>query len=86
MTIAEACDHFVQGELTKDNSWRSYSTKKLYKAYLYREVISHWRSVRLSEVKNDRSRVMASQFAPGEEQLCENPRYSLGSFQLCLPS
>jgi len=36
--------------------------------------------------KNDRSRVMASQFAPGEEQLCENPRYSLGSFQSCLPS
>jgi len=47
MTIAEVCDHFVQRELTKDNSWRSYSTKKAYKAYLNRWVIPHWGSVRL---------------------------------------
>jgi hypothetical protein len=30
MTMSEACDHFVQRELTKDNSRLSYSTKKLY--------------------------------------------------------
>ena len=51
MTIAEVCDHFVQRELTKDNSWRSYSTKKSYKAYLNRWVIPRWGSVRLSEVR-----------------------------------
>jgi hypothetical protein len=51
MTIAEVCDHFVQRELTKDNLWRSYSTKKAYRAYLNRWVIPHWGSVRLSEVK-----------------------------------
>jgi integrase len=51
MTIAEVCDHFVQRELTKDNSWRSYSTKKAYKACLNRWVIPHWGSVRLSEVR-----------------------------------
>src|SRR6266403_4737549 len=51
MTIAEGCDHFVQRELTKDNSWRSYSTKKAYKAYLNRWVIPHWGSARLSEVR-----------------------------------
>src|SRR6266478_3092897 len=51
MTIAEVCDHFVQRELTKDNSWRSYSTKKAYKAYLNRWVIPRWGSVRLSEVR-----------------------------------
>jgi len=39
MTVAEVCDHFVQRELTKDNSWRSYSTKKAYRAYLNRWVI-----------------------------------------------
>jgi hypothetical protein len=33
MTIAEVCDHFDQRELTKDNNWRSYSTKKTYKVY-----------------------------------------------------
>src|SRR5215469_6662362 len=51
MTIAEVCDHFVQRELTNDNSWRSYSTKKTYKAYLKRWIIPHWGSRRLSEIR-----------------------------------
>src|SRR5439155_3386159 len=51
MTIAEVCDHFIQRELTKDNSWRSYSTKKAYRAYLNRWIIPHWGGVRLSEVR-----------------------------------
>src|SRR5258705_10959322 len=42
MTIAEVCDYFVQRELTKENSWRSYSTKKSYKAYLNRWVNPRW--------------------------------------------
>ena len=28
MTVAEACDHFEQRELGKEDNWRSYSTKK----------------------------------------------------------
>ena len=36
MTVSELCDHFVQRELTNDNTWRSYSTKKAYKVYLQR--------------------------------------------------
>lgn len=51
MTVAEVCDHFVQRELTKDNIWRSYSTKRAYKAYLTRWIIPHWGSVLLSEVR-----------------------------------
>ncbi len=51
MTVAEVCDHFVQRELTKDNIWRSYSTKRAYKAYLTRWMIPHWGSVLLSEVR-----------------------------------
>lgn len=51
MTIAEVCDHFIQRELNKENSWRSHSTKETYKAYLNRWVIPHWGSVRLSEVR-----------------------------------
>jgi len=51
MTIAEVCDHFVPRELSKENSWRSYSTKKTYKAYLKRWVIPHWGIRRLSEVR-----------------------------------
>jgi len=28
ITVAQLCDHFEQRELAKDNTWRSYSTKK----------------------------------------------------------
>ncbi len=28
ITVAQLCDHFEQRELTRDNTWRSYSTKK----------------------------------------------------------
>src|SRR5271169_2884436 len=34
ITVAQLCDHFEQRELTRDNTWRSYSTKKTYQAYL----------------------------------------------------
>jgi integrase len=42
MTVAQLGDHFEQRELTKENAWRSYSTKKIYKAYLKRWVLPHW--------------------------------------------
>jgi integrase len=51
MTITEVCDHFSQRELTKENIWRSYSTKKTYMAYLNRWIIPHVGTVRLSEVR-----------------------------------
>jgi integrase len=51
MTIAEVCDHFIQRELTGDNLWRSYSTKRAYKAYIRRWIVPHWGGVRLSEVR-----------------------------------
>jgi len=51
MTIAEVCDHFIQRELTNDNLWRSYSTKRAYKAYLRKWIVPHWGNVRLSEVR-----------------------------------
>ena len=31
---AQLSDHFEQRELARDNTWRSYSTKKTYQAYL----------------------------------------------------
>jgi len=51
MTIAEVCDHFIQRELTSDNTWRSYSTKRAYRAYLKRWIIPHWGTAPLSEVR-----------------------------------
>jgi integrase len=51
MTITEVCDHFVQRELTNDNLWRSYSTKRAYKAYIKRWIVPHWGNLRLPEVR-----------------------------------
>jgi integrase len=51
ITVAQLCDHFEQRELAKDNAWRSYSTKKTYKAYLTRWVLHHWRQYELTEVR-----------------------------------
>ena len=51
MTIAELCDHFIQRELTKDNTWRGYSTKKAYRAYLKRWIMPHLGTALLSEVR-----------------------------------
>ena len=44
MTISELCGHFAQGELTDDNTWRSVSTKKAYKAYLKRWITTFRRT------------------------------------------
>lgn len=51
ITVAQLCDHFEQRELTKDNTWRSYSTKKTYQAYLTRWILPHWGRYELAEVR-----------------------------------
>src|SRR5215472_12485773 len=51
MTIAQASDHFIQRELSNDNTWRSYSTKRAYKTYLKRWIIPHWGAAPLAEVR-----------------------------------
>lgn len=51
ITVAQLCDHFEQRELAKDNTWRSYATKKTYQAYLNRWVRPHWRHFELAEVR-----------------------------------
>ena len=51
ITIAQLCAHFEQHELARENSWRTFSTKKIYKAYLRRWVIPQWGDTELSAVK-----------------------------------
>jgi len=51
ITVAQLCDHFEQRELARDNTWRSYSTKKTYQTYLTRWVLPHWRHYELAEVR-----------------------------------
>jgi integrase len=50
-TVAQLCDHFEQRELTKENTWRSHATKKIYKAYLTRWIRPHWQKHQLAEVR-----------------------------------
>jgi hypothetical protein len=51
MTMAELCHHFEQQELTKDDHWRSYSTKRNYLFYLRRWIIPRWGQYELGEVR-----------------------------------
>jgi site-specific recombinase XerC len=51
ITVAQLCDHFEQRELAKENTWRSYSTKKAYQAYLNRWILPRWRKYELAEVR-----------------------------------
>jgi integrase len=51
IALGQLCDHFEQRELSRDNTWRSYATKKIYQAYLTRWVRSHWRHFELAEVR-----------------------------------
>src|SRR5712692_9893711 len=78
MTVAEVCDHFVQRELTKDNIWRSYSTKRAYKAYLTRWIIPHWGSVLLSEVRptDVHSKQRGSEGGTGAPTSCEQSHHA----------
>jgi len=51
MTVAQLCSHFDQCELSMTNTWRSYSTKSIYKVYLNRWVIPKWSEHLLSDIR-----------------------------------
>ena len=51
MTIAQPCSHFEQCELCPANTWRSYSTKNIYKVYLKRWIIPTWSERLLSDIR-----------------------------------
>ena len=51
MTISQLCSHFEQCELCLTNTWRSYSTKTIYKVYLKRWIIPKWSEHLLSDIK-----------------------------------
>ena len=51
LTITQLCAHFERHELARENTWRTFSTKKIYKAYLRRWVIPQWGDTELSGIK-----------------------------------
>src|SRR5467141_3048290 len=51
ITVAQLCDHFEQRELTRDNTWRSYATKRSYHDYLKRWIVPHWGEYELFQIR-----------------------------------
>ncbi len=51
MTVAQLCDHFEQRELARDNTWRTYATKRSYHAYLKRWIVPHWGEHELFQIR-----------------------------------
>jgi integrase len=51
MTVAQLCSHFEQRELVRSNTWRSYSTKMCYAAYLRRWILLNWGKLELRDVR-----------------------------------
>jgi hypothetical protein len=51
LTVAQLCDHFEQRELSKDNTWHTHATKRIYPAYLSRWIRPHWQKYGLAEVR-----------------------------------
>jgi len=51
MTVAQLSSHFDQRELCPTNTWRSYSTKSIYKVYLKRWIVPKWSDYLLSDVR-----------------------------------
>jgi hypothetical protein len=50
MTIAEPGQHLQHRELARDDSWRSYFTRRNYKFYLRKWIIPQWENYELGEV------------------------------------
>lgn len=51
LTITQLTEHYRRRELTADNVWKSYATKKGYEIYLKRWIVPRWGDYRLSKVK-----------------------------------
>lgn len=51
MTVAQLVSHFEQRELVRNNTWRSYSTKRGYSVYLRRWILPKWGHYELRHVR-----------------------------------
>jgi integrase len=51
MTVAQLANHFEQRELGRGNTWRSYSTKRVYSVYLHHWIVPSWGDYQLRHVR-----------------------------------
>jgi hypothetical protein len=77
MTVSQLSDHFEQRELGRDNTWRSYATKKSYHTYLKRWIVPHWGEYGLFEIRTVEVESWLRPFTVGQEQLREAPKFDV---------
>jgi integrase len=51
LTISQLAEHYRHRELSPDNTWKSYSTKKGYENYLKRWIVPKWGAFALRKIK-----------------------------------
>src|SRR5258708_26024487 len=51
INMQELADHYRQRELTKDNNWKSYSTKCAYEGYLKKWIVPRWGGYSLDTIR-----------------------------------
>lgn len=51
ISMQELADHYRQRELTKDNNWKSYSSKYAYEGYLKKWIVPRWGSYSLDTIR-----------------------------------
>ena len=51
LTISQLAEHYRHRELSPDNTWKSYSTKKGYENYLKRWIVPKWGALALNKIK-----------------------------------
>jgi integrase len=51
LTISQLAEHYRHRELSPDNTWKSYSTKKGYENYLKRWIVPKWGEFALNKIK-----------------------------------
>ncbi len=51
LTVSQLAEHYRFRELSVDNTWKTYSTKKSYENYFKRWIIPKWGDCALNEIK-----------------------------------
>jgi integrase len=51
LTMSQLTEHYRRRELSTDNTWKSYATKKGYEIYLKRWIVPRWGTYQLNKIK-----------------------------------
>jgi hypothetical protein len=72
ITLSELVDHYRQRELTSDNAWKTYATRKSYQGYLNKWIVPRWGDFALSRIRAGEVEQWAAISASGAIKLRKN--------------